>query len=77
MASYTTVFPSVGATRIAVDGDYVMIEQDIEGFDAESIIIPRVLFKEVLNSIFSRMYPSELREIAELAEWFAVENKEG
>lgn len=77
MASYTTIFTSVGAAHIAVDEDYVVIEQDIEGFDEESIMIPRVLFKEVLNSIFSHMYPSELREIAELAEWFAVENKEG
>lgn len=79
MTNFTTVFPSVGATRIAVDGDYVMLEQDpIDDIEKPEVIwIPRVLFREVMGSIFARLYPSELRGIAELAELFAEENKEG
>ena len=69
MSEFVTVFHTTGGVSIAVDEDYVSIQQESTmGESAHGVSIPRPLFKEVLNSIFHRLLPHELEEIGELAE---------
>ena len=69
MSEFVTVIPTTGAISVAVNEDYVSIQQEnTMGERADIIGIPRPLFREVLSSIFLSLDPHELREIAELAE---------
>lgn len=68
MSEFVTVFHTTGGVSIAVDEDYVSIQQESTmGDSAQGVSIPRPMFKEVLNSIFQQMLPHELQEIGELA----------
>lgn len=78
MSDFVNVYQTTGAVGIAVDDDYVSIEQQSTMGDAAQVIaIPRPLFKEVLNTIFADLMPHELKEIAELAEVHAKPTREG
>lgn len=77
MTEKATVFQSTGAVSVAVDEDYVSIEQDsLVGDTADCVAIPRSLFKEVLNTIFARLDPWELDDIVEYADAHRSPRKE-
>lgn len=69
MSEFVTVFHTTGGVSIAVDDDYVSIQQESPmGDSSQGVSIPRPMFREVLNSIFAELEMHELRDIAELAE---------
>lgn len=78
MTEFVTVFHTTGGVSVAVDDDYVSIQQESTMGDApQGVSIPRPLFKEVLGSIFAAMEVFELRDISELAEAHAKAERKG
>lgn len=71
------VFPTTGGISVEITDDSVRIEQDdYMGSEAADVVdIPRPLFKDVLNTIFARLDPWELDDIAELAQIHAKPDK--
>ena len=67
--SKAVVFQTTGAVSVSVDEDYISIEQaSLNGDRDDCVAIPRPLLKEVLNTIFAKLDPWELRDIVECAE---------
>lgn len=68
MAEFVKVFESTGAVLVAVDEDFVSIQQEgLIGDDGGEVSIPRPLFREVLYTICLSLDADELKDVGEMA----------